>query len=49
MVIEAPEAATARFDGGNTSEGSYMFELAGTDNVTVDHRGAMTGPQGAQE
>ena len=35
--IEGPSTAVALLNRGNTSSGSYVFQMAGATNVTIDH------------
>ena len=37
VTIEGPDTAVALLDRGNTSGGSYVFELDDADDVTLDH------------
>jgi hypothetical protein len=39
VTIEGPASTSATFDRGSTATGSYVFELAGATDLTLDHLG----------
>jgi uncharacterized repeat protein (TIGR01451 family) len=46
VTIEGPSTGTALFNRGNTSLGSYAFELQGATGVTLDHLSVTGGQAG---